>query len=435
MTRPTALDTKFTKITMFAKSRVERHSSRSSWPLWSLSIAVAVIGVAVPAFAQPGPTGYVSILFDHVPNRQATELRARGFAEEKIDVGAHLRLTASGFVEGLLADRDGRVTDAIAEPQDLNVAWLTRRIALTAGLGRVVWGRLDELQPTDVVNPIDVSRFFFEGRSEARLGVPLVHAKVYAGDNASIEGIYVPVFRRGRFDRLAEASSPFNLAPSGVPSADLTPGAGDGQGGARVNVTSGRVDWSVSAYRGFRPFGIFAVNPSTGPGSPPGLARIYPRFTMFGGDFETVAGPWVVRGEVAAFVRDVFQAPDQPIALPGRSYDAGAAVDRKAGEYRISGQVLVHREAHDAAEVPDRTDVSLIVSADRSFARQKYQGRLFGVYNPNNRSGFLRGIATASLRDNVALEGSAGWFAGTGLDTIGRFADSDFLYLRLKYFF
>ena len=68
------------------------------------------------------------------------------------------------------------------------------------------------------------------------------------------------------------------------------------QGGARVNVTSGRVDWSVSAYRGFRPFGIYTQSRPAG-----ALRSSYPRFTMMGGDFETVAGPWVVRGEVAAF--------------------------------------------------------------------------------------------------------------------------------------
>jgi hypothetical protein len=307
------------------------------------------------------------------------------------------------------------------------------RFDVAAGLGRVVWGRLDELQPTDVINPIDVSRFFFEGRSEARLAVPLVHGTFYAGDRASVEGIYVPVFRRGRFDRLAEPSSPFNLAPAVVAIADLAPArkVGNGQGGARVNVTSGRVDWSISAYRGFRPFGIYSAV-----SGPPGLARTYPRFTMIGGDFETVSGPWVIRGEVAAFPRDVFQAPGQPQALAGRSFDAGAALDRKAGDYRISGQFLVHREEHArAADPPGRTDVSLVVSADRSFARQKYQGRLFGVYNPGSASGFARGIASASLRDDVALEASAGWFAGSGLDTISRFADSDFLYVRLKYFF
>jgi hypothetical protein len=402
-------------------------------------VAVTVTAGASPVLAQTPPTGYVSVFLDRLPNRDATELRARGFAEEKIDAGPHLRLTASGFVEGLFADRGGRITDAIAEPQELNVAFHAKRVDLAAGLGRVVWGRLDELQPTDVINPIDVSRFFFEGRSEARLSVPLVHATIYAADKASIEGVYVPVFRRGRFDRLDEHTSPFNLEPGlvaclavGCPSPVFVRNEpaktfANAQGGARVNVTSGRVDWSVSAYRGFRPFGIYTLSPAS---------IEFPRFTMVGGDFETVAGPWVVRGEVAAFPRDAFQAPGAPVALTGRAFDAGAAVDRKAGNYRIGGQVLVHRESYDRAVGPlSRTDVSLVVSADRTFSRQKYQGRLFGVYNPNSRSGFARGIATASVRDNVALEGSLGWFAGSGLDTISRFTDSDFVYLRLKYFF
>ena len=415
-----------------------------SWPLWSLCIWGAVTGGATPVFAQPAPTGYVSLFLDRLPNRDATELRARGFAEEKIEAGPHLRLTASGFVEGLLADRRGRVTDAIAEPQELTAELHSRRFELLAGFGRVVWGRLDEVQPTDVVNPIDVSRFFFEGRSEARLSVPLVRWRMFAGDTVSVEGVYVPVFRRGRFDRLDELRSPFNLDPGavsclaiGCPVPVFVPNepartAANAQGGARVNVTSGRVDWSVSAYRGFRPFGIYTL--SAAPVRP--LSIEFPRFTMIGGDFETVSGPWVVRGEAAAFVRDAFQAPAAPVALTGRSFDVGAAVDRRAGEYRLSGQVLVHREADDRPLTPaNRTDVSLIVSADRTFARQKYQGRLFGVYNPGGRSGFVRGIATASLRDNVALEGSLGWFAGTGFDTISRFADSDFLYVRLKYFF
>jgi len=391
-------------------------------------VALALACGAGSAAAQPAPTGHLSVFFDHLPNRDATELRARAFAEQKLDAGARLRLTASGFVEGLLADRSGKVTDAVVEPQELTIAFRSKRLDLLAGLGRVVWGRLDELQPTDVVNPIEVSRFFFEGRSEARLPVPLLRATVYAGDSASVEAVYVPFFRRGRFDRLAEDSSPFNLVP-GVPFTDRSPSrtAANAQGGARLNLTTGRVDWSVSAYRGFRPFGLYAA------ASPAEIDRVYPRFTMVGGDFETVAGPWVMRGEVAVFPRDAFQSPDRAVVLAGRSFDAGAGVDRKAGVYRVSGQVLVHRERYDAGS--QRTDVSLIVSADRSFAREKYNGRLFGVYNPKSRAGFARGIATASLRDNLALESSVGWFGRRGLDTIGRFSDSDFVYLRLKYFF
>jgi hypothetical protein len=304
-----------------------------------------------------------------------------------------------------------------------------KRLDITAGFTRVVWGRLDELQPTDVVNPIDVSRFFFEGRSDARLAVPLVRAIVYAGEHASVEGLYVPFFRRGRFDRLDEPTSPFNLAPA-VPYEDRAPArtAGNAQGGARANFTSGRVDWSVAGYRGFRPLGIFAA------ADPFSIERIYPRFTMVGGDFETVAGPWGVRGEVAVFTEDAFQ-PDTPSPpLTGRSFDAGGGVDRKAGDYRISGQVLMHHEDYDDEREP-RNDVSLIVSADRSFSRQKYEGRLFGVYNPNGGTAFVRGIVRANLRDNVAVETSIGVFAGDGTDSIGRFSDSDFGYVRLKYSF
>ena len=430
---------------MITKGHFWKSSLWRSWPLWSLSVAVAVVGAATSVQAQPAPpTGHVSVFLDHFPNRDATELRARAFVEEKVEAGSHWRLTASGFVEGLLADRRGQVRDAIAEPQELTVTFQAKRFDFSAGLSRVVWGRLDEIQPTDVVNPIDVSRFFFEGRSEARMPVPLVRARVFAGDKVSLEGIYVAMFRRGRFDRLDERTSPFNLAPGaasclavGCPAPVFVPNEpattlANAQGGARVNVTSGRVDWSVSAYRGFRPFGIYTMTDST----VRPLSIEFPRFTMIGGDFETVSGPWVVRGEVAAFVRDAFQAPAAAAELEGRSFDAGGAVDRKAGNYRISGQLLFHHEAVDPpSTAPGRTDVSLIVSADRSFSRQKYQGRLFGLYNPNSGSGFVRGIATAALRDNVALEGSLGWFAGSGPDTISRFADSDFAYLRLKYYF
>jgi hypothetical protein len=204
------------------------------------------------------------------------------------------------------------------------------------------------------------------------------------------------------------------------------------QGGARVSATAGRVDWSVSAFRGFEPFGLFTSLFSRRPGSSDpgdiaaGLIRNYPRFTMAGADFETVRGEWGVRGEVAAFVRDNFQEPAS--YTTGKSYDAGLGVDRRAGDYRISGTALVHHE-------PSRTDLSLVVSADRAFAREKYSVRMFGVYGATEGSGFVRAVATAKLRDDVALEGSVGWFAGDGRDLVGRFGDSDFLYARLKVYF
>jgi hypothetical protein len=280
-----------------------------------------------------------------------------------------------------------------------------------------------------------------------------VRGRWYFSDDVSLEGVYVPVFRRGRFDQLSEATSPFNIVPGTAPSpactpagcldvvtgARQTPGATwrNGQGGARFSATTGRLDWSLAAYRGFEPFGHFeqVLLPPT-PERPFGAVRIdqrHPRFTMIGGDFETVAGEWGLRGEVAYFPRDNLQSPGAMIR-EGESLDAGIGFDRRAGNYQFSGTVLFHQERADAADA-ERRDVSLIVSADRTFSREKYRARAFGVYNPAEGSSFFRAITITKLRDDVALEGSGGLFIGDGRDTIGRFEDSDFLYLRLKYYF
>ena len=423
---------------------------------------VVLVGVlASPAAAQPVPTGYVSLFVDYLPNRAGTvEGRIRIFAEEKIDISSGVRLTASAFAEGALArrpvepgldvTRTAVIREAVVRVQDANIELVRGRTELVAGLGRVVWGRLDEIQPTDVINPLDVSRFFFDGRSEARLPVALVRGRFFLNADSSIEAIYVPVFRRGRFDQIDEPTAPFAIdAPAGIavclaigcpvlpvdvvaeePSVRLA----SGQGGVRINATTSRVDWSVSAYRGFEPFAIYGAGPVTA-----GRATIlgsHPRFTMLGTDFETVRGLWGIRGEAAVFVEDTFQSLDL-VAVEGASLDAGVGVDRRAGSYRLSGTVLFRREAYDAPVAGDdsRSDLSLVFAADRTFARERYRLRAFSVANLTEGSGFARVIAAAELRTSVALEGSAGWFVGRGADVVGRFFDRDFAYVRLKYLF
>jgi predicted RND superfamily exporter protein len=429
----------------------------------SLAAMMILVCAVAAASAQPRPTGHVSVFADYAPNRADTvEARVRVFAEEQVEVSPQLRIVGSGFAEGLLArrpvngvDERSPVRDAVIRVQDAYLDWTAARLDLRAGFARVAWGRLDEIQPTDVINPIDVSRFFFEGRSEARLPVALVRARLFLSEDATLEGVYVPVFRRGRFDQLEERSSPFSIGlvgtddgvvclaigcptlPPAVIEREPRVRAGNAQGGVRLTSTSGRLDWSVSLYSGLEPFPIYEVRPFTGADGRLVIAGMHPRFTLIGADFETVRGAWGLRGEVAGFLRDTFQSP-APAAREGSSLQAGAGVDRKAGNYRISGTVVFHRERYDdSAGDPERgrSDLTVVISADRAFRRDRYQLRTFGVLNPSESSGFVRTIGTAVLRDNLALESSLGWFIGDGADAIGRFSDSDFLYLRVKYYF
>jgi hypothetical protein len=435
-------------------------------PRGSFPIALTLLLHAGTLLAQT-PRGDVTVMSDFLPNQNDTsELRARIAAEQVFDPSPTVLIKVSGFVEGLLARRPAgptaapaSVRDAIVRVADASVDYKRARVDVLAGFTRIAWGRLDELQPTDVINPLDASRFFFESRSEARLPVPLLRLRAYLTENASVEGVLVPFFRRGRFDQLDEPTSPFNiessvapegavclaigcptLLPTTVQRHEPTRSLDNAQGGARFSATSGRLDWSVAAYRGFEPFGLAVAEVPDPSASFISVDLVNPRFTMIGGDFETVRGQWGLRGEVAAFVNDNFQAPSIRI-VKGSSVDAGVGVDRTAGDYRISATALYHRERYDevvtSAEGASRgrADVSLILSSDRSFARERYGLRTFGVYNASESSGFLRAIATAKLRDNVALEGSGGWFVGAGRDIVGRFADSDFVYARVKYYF
>lgn len=442
-----------------------------------------VCAAPLPAAAQASFEGFASVTTNVLPDlsegdgRQAVgELRTRLFADARQSFGDHLQLRAAGFVDAVAGHcwpaaqpgcggRDGRGRAAVVRPTDLYVEWRGSRADLRAGATRVVWGRLDEFQPGDVVNPLDLSRFLLEGRSEARLASAMVRGRVFLPRGWTVEGVAVPWFKRGQFDLVGESDSPFNLAPRLPPCAGgpnvcpslvtqaSSPDAGrDGwQGGGRVTGSVGRVDIGGSVYRGFEAFPVYGVfqAPTFAPGPPVFVVNSYhPRFTMIAGDAETVHGPWGVRGEVAWFPNGTLQSLGQgtTTGVPGNTLVAGVGGDRKTGSYRVAANVVVTRRRLDmdvlirALLMPydpgvASTDVLFVGWAERSFARDTRTLRVLVANNPSEGSLFLRAIGSWSLRDDVALEASGGWLSGDGQDLLSRLDRRDFVYARLKVHF
>jgi len=417
--------------------------------------------LCIPAIAQAQKLdvgGDVSVLGLTMPNQpeggSTHELRSRARLDVTANPSSWLRLKLDGTIDGLIADRSGRVNDVILRARDAWVEVRGSKADVRAGYGRLVWGRLDEIMPSDVLNPIETSRYFLEGRSEARLPVAFVRSRLFLTDDTSLEAIVSLPGRRGRFDELDEASSPFNLLrdlvlPAGAVE-DLDrrePAAAwsNLQGGGRLSMTLGRVDASVSAYRGFESFGAVALEPSV-PIDPTILAQPitlvvgrlverYSRFTMMAADAETIVGPWAFRAEAAYFPSRMLQGVFG--STEGAAIDAGIGVDRSAGDYRVFTSVVWHRDWTTEGPAIVNHDLSLIGSIERRFSRDRYTVRVFGVSNPVDSSGFVRGVAAWTVRDNVALEASGGAFFGEadGTDTLSRFRDRDFAFLRLRWFF
>lgn len=487
-----------------------RHGGRPGF----LFVVALCLG-AWPARAQGPLAGNVSVSFDHFPRlpapslsrSAATELRLRTFAEWTHRQG-RLSLHASGYLEALALRRRAGTNHAdwVVQPQELHAEVRLGRFDLRAGFGRLVWGRLDELQPGDLINPLDLATFFFDGRSEARLPVALVRARWHFGERASLEGVGVPRFRAGRFDLLDEETSPFRLetpvlrldppvaqgvspATTGIRIVRLEPAPTwrNVQGGARLNDTTGRLDWAVSVFRGFEQFPIYrlvtdgigaAGSPFSVPGSgasldgfrvrrlagnleprswnldrargtsnaeptaPRGsdgsagvgvvLVGTHPRTTAVAADFETAKGAWGVRGEIAAFLEDSEQTADFSRIEARRSFQAGVGLDREAGAYRFSGAVVVGNGDSFGLRAVSTTIVGAL---ERSFARESRRLRGLGLVNAADGTAFLRIIGGWSLRDAVWLEGSGGVFVGRGTDVIGLLGDRDFLYARLRWYF
>jgi len=419
--------------------------------------SLVLVALAQSAAAQWHPTGVIGVTADSLPrverqdradDRGAHELRWHATARTEWSAG-RLKLTASGFFDALVARRQSSVTTttAIVRPEDVVAELRFEKADVRMGYGRVVWGRLDEVQPTDVIVPIDLTRFFLEGRSEARMAVAHARGRWIPSDRFQIETVLVPQFRPSTFDQLDEASSPFSLRPSrACAAAGCVPLAyvsqrpdvrwSHLQGGVRASTTTGRVDWSVSTYRGFEGQALYELTtPSSdegGPGSPV-LRGVHPRFTMLGADAETVRGEWGLRGEVAWFPSRFLTVRDGAPAVSGQSLSAGVGVDRKAGAYRVAANTVLTRRAPVSSAVTN--DVTMVGIVERQFARETRIVRAVGVVSPDEGSGFARVSASVNLRDGLWLDALAGVFWGTGTDALSRLDSRDLVSLRLKVFY
>jgi len=452
--------------------------------LAALATGVALACWSPSAQAQPSVThrGGVSAMLDALPNVDASELRVR--LEDTVDVaiGDGWTVKAGSWIDALVGSRLGRDSnDLVYQPGEIYARYRRPRFDVTAGFQRIVWGTLDEIQPTDVVNPIDVSRFIFEGRGEARLPVLALRGRLFLPGDTTVDGVYVPLFRRGRYDLVSESTSPFNLlagrceaaaciadipgltGADGGPASLLVPllseqparKAGNGSIGARASRPVKGVDVGVSAWRGWQSFPMWSLQglPARTPAEPltstvPAVAlrESWSRITMLGADAEAARGAFTWRAEGAFLVDTAVQqmaagaagAASLGPVLDGRSLQVGAGLDWTAGPWRSFGNLLVRRAwavGPSSALVPSSGGLQLVAGADRKFARDTWLVRGFAVADPTEGTSFMRALVSWNVRDNLWLEGSAAIFGGDGTDLLGMYTDRDFASVRIKYFF
>jgi len=390
--------------------------------------------------------GYIETHAIHFPHSEDIfESRNRLLLEESADVKDWIAFYLSGRLDGLLSNREGDANDITGKIDDAHLNFYFPKAEVTLGYSKVFWGKLDQLAPTDIVNPLDISRVFLEAeRKEAKLAVPLFMISPRFGQESRLDLILVPFFEEGIYDEFNEKTSPFNVvdfpAPldqlpveEELPSRDLE----NMEYGGRFSSTFREVDWSLYYFRGFCDFPLYRLtyrfNPILNKMAPDKIKAEYRKNTMFGYDFEFVEGKWGIRGEGAFFADQGFQKEGTVDYAKGDSFTGGFGVDRNFGDNYLNLSALYGRIFVDDDIEERKEEITLLATMERRFSYETKAVKLFSVYNTRSNSVFLRATLSINLLENLWADLSIGLFDGSEKDTLSKFKDSDFVCIKCKY--
>lgn len=197
------------------------------------------------------------------------------------------------------------------------------------GIQKFAWGRLDEINPTDNLNPEDFRQGIVADELDRKIGVPAIKANTYS-DIVNVELAWIPWFVPYRLPTPEERWFPGVLEPPSSIDTGTAAGAipvtaryedvdipefglDNSEAGIRVSKYIGGWDLSASYFRGYDPMPLTgAVSDLTVELEDP-LSLSYDlaldltyepalhRIQVFGFDFTTTVSSFTIRGEFAYF--------------------------------------------------------------------------------------------------------------------------------------
>ncbi len=293
-----------------------RRAVAPCWPLLLLA-AILVAGRAVAAdglherLVAAGFSGSVSLQYFSSNH---------GIDDRRHFPGLHLILKQrQSLGDGVRWVAEGRVlADQVGHEDDDATHWSARSVRyadevtselregylevarehweLHVGRQMIVWGRADEINPTDVITPKNFLLLMPEGQPGYRFGANAVKLDAFLPWSLRATGVWVPFF----------TPSVIPLAiPRGVHLEERLPATSlrDGSAGVKLDRTGGKVDGSLSYFYGFNLLPEVRVDearqdPLTG-ALAARVALTHARQHMVGVDAATAHGRFGYRAEIA----------------------------------------------------------------------------------------------------------------------------------------
>lgn len=313
-----------------------------------------------------------------------------------------------------------------------------------ARIGRqlIRWGKSDEVNPTDVFTPEDLSEFFNDVE-RAKRKIPSFAAKFnyFFNNDYSLEIIWLPFFEKTRLDGDRGNWEPylyryyrslgFEFPNDDGPSKKI------GHSSAAIKLKREGENWdsSLSYSRHYAEIPALELNPLLGQ-----VNSTFPRQHTIGADFETIFGKLGLRGEGAFTTTRPFLSYDPNVTTSivykdAFDYVLGADYTFPSGFYtnlQYARQfILDYPEDLSTQEIED----SLIWRMSQNFRHDTITLKTTGRYYLSTKDLLFESSFIYKITDAMTFILGYYLFEGKETGTFGQFKKNDQVFTRLKYSF
>lgn len=364
-----------------------------------------------------------------------------------------------------------------AELTEAYVAADFDKTSLVAGKIWVSWGRADEVNPVDVVNPEDYREPVVAEKEERKIRIPAFTVSRYLGD-WTLTGVLVPSFTppaletsphwQTSFYKLLEELKGAYLAKAVALSVppyaledyvmdhlffeDHEAGLSDVQFGGRLNGYLGALDISLYYYNGYwtdmsRPAISMRGFDPLFPALPEKTVVCYPRFQMAGADFATVLGAFTLRGEGAWYLGrkityDLSQMGDPRFWADGGWGETDVVkfvvgLDRFWGDLYVNIQYIgeVITDYNSLMMLPADYLQSMTLNISWPLSDGRWEPELKLLWEETENDFYAGPRLTHELYNGIHAYAGADIFTGDSEGTLGQYRECDRFYTGLTYSF
>ncbi|MEO1766471.1 DUF1302 family protein [Thiobacter aerophilum] len=274
-------------------------------------------------------------------------------------------------------------------------------LRVTLGAQNILWGRTDEIPPSDRLSRVDLNRFNLDPLTQRRRTVGALRVEKTL-DDFKLDAVWVPVFqpaelppwesiwhpvdrKRGRILGV----DPSLLPPTVVQTATFGEDKhGAGGAGLRLTRTGGSFDWGISLQRARQSTPYYRFN-NFAPGLPT-FTAVHPMATVLGLEGEFQWGGATFRLEGARTLAS-------PVTTTAFEYRLVPATDVVAGveffpgdrDTRITFQLASHRLSTSEALLERKTFNAATLDLEHPFAGDRWRFNLRGLIGLNHRDNYL----------------------------------------------